>query len=98
MIEVDGVAMVDVREAAELSRRTPETIRRWVWSGRLRSVKNGNKLYVPRADVTLVSEGTGDAPGLSLRAWAKLLPTGDGGTGVSARDLVIEDRDARAGR
>ena len=97
MIVVDGVAMVDVREAADLSRRTPETIRRWVWSGRLRSIKSGNKLFVARADVAPVS-GSEAPPGLTLRDWAELLPSGAGGTGDSARDLVLEDRDARAGR
>lgn len=99
MIVIDGVAMVDVREAAHLSRRTPETIRRWVWSGRLRSVKNGNKLFVARADVAPASAGgTVEASGLSLGEWAKLLPTADGGAGSSARELVLEDRDARASR
>lgn len=91
--------MVDVREAAELSRRTPETIRRWVWSGRVRSVKNGNKLFVRRADVAPASgKGQGHEPGLTLQAWAKLLPTAGDSSGVSARDLVLQDRDARAGR
>ena len=99
MIVVDGVEMVDVREAAELSRRTPETIRRWVWSGRLRSVKNGNKLFVRRADLTPTSgAGSDEEPTLTLKEWAKRLPTSGDATGVSARDLVLEDRDARAGR
>ncbi len=91
--------MVDVREAAELSRRTPETIRRWVWTGRVQWVKNGNKLFVRRADVAAAS---GDAPGdelaLTLREWVKRLPRDGGSTGVSARDLVLDDRDTRAGR
>ncbi len=91
--------MVDVREAAELSRRTPETIRRWVWSGRVDSVKNGNKLFVRRADVAAASgEGQDEEPALTLKDWAKRLPSEGIGTGVSARDLVLQDRDARAGR
>ena len=98
MIVVDGVVMVDVREAAELSRRTPETIRRWVWSGRVNSVKNGNKLFVRRDDVAATSDVRTDEPTLTLRAWVKLLPKDSDATGVSARDLVLQDRDARAGR
>lgn len=98
MIVVDGVAMVDVREAAALSRRTPETIRRWVWSGRLRSVKSGNKLFVARADVAPAPQAADNTRALTLGAWATLLPSSEGGTGVSARALVLEDRDARAGR
>ena len=98
MIVIDGVAMVDVREAAELSRRTPETIRRWVWSGRVHSVKNGNKLFVRREDVAAASDVAADEPALSLREWAKTLPKNRDAIGASARDLVLEDRDARAGR
>lgn len=90
--------MMDVREAAALSRRTPETIRRWVWSGRVHSIKNGNKLFVRQADlVPAPGERLDDEPGLTLWEWAKLLPNGDA-TGGSARDLVLQDRDARAGR
>ena len=51
MIVIDGVEMVDVREAARLTGRTPETIRRWVWSGRVSATKTGNKLFLPRADI-----------------------------------------------
>ena len=90
--------MVDVREAAELSRRTPETIRRWVWSGRVHSVKNGNKLFVRRDDVAADSDAPADEPALSLREWARSLPRKSDATGTSARDLVLKDRDARAGR
>jgi excisionase family DNA binding protein len=98
MIVMNGVEMVDVREAAELSRRTPETIRRWVWNGRLAAVKNGNKLFVRRSDVAVsAGRGRGDEP-LSLRDWARRLPKGPAGSGVSARDLVLEDRSERAGR
>lgn len=95
MIVLNGVEMVDVKEASELSRRTPETIRRWVWSGRLTSVKNGNKLFVRRSDLPVASAETENA--LTLREWARLLgPTGS--TGSTASDLVLEDRDTRAGR
>ena len=89
--------MVDVREAAELSRRTPETIRRWVWSGRVQSVKNGNKLFVRRDDVAAAGDAAVE-PALSLREWARSLPKNSDAAGASARDLVLEDRDARAGR
>ena len=98
MIVVDGVAMVDVREAAELSRRTPETIRRWVWSGRVHSVKNGNKLFVRRDDVADADGGPADEATVTLREWARLLPKNGDAAGISARDLVLQDRDARAGR
>jgi len=97
MIVIDGVEMLDVREAAQLSRRTPETIRRWVWSGRLAAVKNGNKLFVRRSDVAVATVVDPDTEP-SLREWAKRLPRNGGDTGVSAADLVLEDRAERAGR
>lgn len=98
MLVIDGVEMVDVREAAELSRRTPETIRRWVWSGRLTAVKNGNKLFVRRSDLAPRSTTPSKVATLSLLEWAKLLPSGKKGSGTTARDLVLLDRDERAGR
>jgi excisionase family DNA binding protein len=98
MILIDGVEMVDVREAAELAGRTPETIRRWVWSGRLPSVKNGNKWFVRRSDVAGPRRQPAVTRPNSLRDWATSLPDHAGGTGDTASDLVLEDRAERAGR
>jgi hypothetical protein len=98
MVIIDGVEMVDVQEAATLARRTPETVRRWVWSGKLESVKSGNKLYVVRSAVLDEAAEPG-ARELSLAEWAAQLPKARRGlTGRSARDLVAEDRERRAGR
>lgn len=44
----DGVT---VREAARECRRSPETIRRWIWDGKLPARKVGNQLFVRRADL-----------------------------------------------
>jgi hypothetical protein len=98
MIVIDGVEMVDISEAAVLARRTPETIRRWVWTGRLHAVKRGNKLFLARAD--LASEpSANEGDRLDLREWAELVSAqGRGVRGVSARDLVLEDRASRDGR
>ncbi len=61
--------MVDVHEAAELPRRTPETIRRCMWSGRVHSVKNGNKLSIRCADVVPApGKGSADEPELTLQS------------------------------
>jgi excisionase family DNA binding protein len=101
MIVVGGVEMVDVQEAARLAHRTPETIRRWVWSGRVRSVKHGNKLLVVRSQVDRpVGRATTDPT--SLADWAaEVGGTFAGKRGSTARDLVLEDRagrDTHAGR
>lgn len=37
---------IPVREAAKRVHRSPETIRRWIWSGRLPATKRGNTYYV----------------------------------------------------
>ena len=44
MMVVDGVEVLPVRQAAEYAGRTAETIRRWVWSGRLPARRHGNRL------------------------------------------------------
>jgi excisionase family DNA binding protein len=37
---------IPVREAARRVQRSPETVRRWIWSGRLPATKRGNTYYV----------------------------------------------------
>lgn len=103
MIVINGVEMLDVQEAARRARRTPETIRRWVWTGRVRAVKEGNKLFLAASDIpragSEAEQGAG-ATGTSLAAWAERVEqTHAGGTaGATAQDLVLEDRAARADR
>lgn len=98
---VDGVEMVDVREAAALAHRSPETIRRWVWSGKVNAIKYGTKLLVPR--VAVAPPAPSEPPHqLTLSEW---IAWSDGlrsaratGPGQSAADLILEDRDERGGR
>jgi excisionase family DNA binding protein len=92
---IDGVDMLEVREAASLARRTPETVRRWVWSGRLSAVKKGNRLLVRRDELDALIQGETGPRGATptLREWrdevASRLTRPTGGT---ARDLVLDDR------
>ncbi|HET7388414.1 MAG TPA: hypothetical protein VFJ19_17310 [Nocardioidaceae bacterium] len=51
MVVIDGVEMVDVREAARLVGRIPERVRRWVWASRITAAKHGTKLMLPTAEV-----------------------------------------------
>jgi len=95
-----------VREAARRARRSEETIRRWIWTGRLPAVKRGTSY---RIDVVHLEEvivevesgvpAHGALPNVALREWLDeveqwkaTLPTKPGAT---ASDLVIEDRRAR---
>jgi hypothetical protein len=88
---------LDVKAAAALSGRTAETIRRWVWSGRLSAQKRGNRLVVARADVEALA-GRGERRPLSLGEWARLAEAamrGRRGSHESAADLVIDERRRR---
>ena len=84
---------LDVRAAAHLAGRTAETIRRWVWSGRLSARRRGARLVVSRRDVEALAGPRKGPP--SLREWATLaeaaMRTGRR-RGASAADLVIEER------
>jgi|SRR5215467_2372489 len=95
-----------VREAAKRARRSEETIRRWIWTGRLPAVKHGTSY---RIDVVHLEEvilelesgvhAHGSAPNASLLAWLDEVAEWKAGLatkpGASAADLVIEDRHAR---
>ncbi len=98
MYLLDGVEMVDVREAARLAGRTPETIRRWVWSGRLEARRRGNRLLLARIDV-LRQVGSQPDPARAtetLSQWAAdVAVLNRGRQGGTASDLVVEDRRAR---
>lgn len=87
---------LDVNAAARASGRTAETIRRWVWSGRLAARKSGNRLWVKRSDVEHLAGATESA--LSLGEWMTLAEKElrrHPGPRRSAADLVIEDRRRR---
>jgi hypothetical protein len=90
--------LIDVRRAAVLVGRHPETIRRWVWSGRLAARRRDNRLMVTRDEVEAVARQEG--PRSSLRAWADAADVARGsireGAAASAAGLVIEDRRRRS--
>lgn len=108
MRTIDGVEMLAVQEAARLAGRAPETIRRWVWSGRLAARRDGNRLLMARDDVVRLAAGreasrARGATAYSLAQWTTEVAVahGRGRRGVSASDLVLADRaerDTGAGR
>jgi hypothetical protein len=88
---------LDVKAAARLAGRTTETIRRWVWSGRLPARKRGNRLVVARKDVEALAGEAGPRP-LSLAEWVRLAEgamRGRRGPHESAADLVLDERRRR---
>ena len=42
--------LVSVREASKESGRNTETVRRWIWSGKLPAQKLGNQLFIKKGD------------------------------------------------
>jgi excisionase family DNA binding protein len=86
-----------ILDAAALVHRSAETVRRWVWSGRLKARKSGKHLLVLRRDVeALAGEGRRS---LGLKEWAKLAEQVLGRPkrgGRSAADLVLDDRRMRS--
>lgn len=91
--------LIDVRRAALLVGRHPETIRRWVWSGRLVARRRDRRLLVARDEVEAVARQ--EAPASSLREWADAARLArcsvrQAGPAASAADLVMEDRKRRS--
>jgi excisionase family DNA binding protein len=97
-----------VPEAARRAGRSPETIRRWIWKGRLPSRKVGNQHLVDSDDVdtllgTIQPEAEGDAPVLegewgewmeSVRRLQEHLRA----RGVKLRPAADDLRESRRGR
>ncbi len=42
--------LISVKEAAKMCGRNMETVRRWIWSGKLPAEKLGNQLFIKRND------------------------------------------------
>lgn len=96
MSVVDDGDWVDVHHVARLVGRTPETVRRWIWTGRLSAVKRGNKLYVARSELGGLAPDSEGSPD-SLADWAdRARELSRGGSSPSAADLVLEDRRDRS--
>jgi excisionase family DNA binding protein len=94
-----GAGDLDVIAAAAMAGRSTETVRRWVWSGRLRAHKRGNKLLIARADLDRLLSSSGISSGMSLADWIAAVESSGlkkGAHSDSAADLVLEDRRARS--
>lgn len=86
---------LEVKAAAAVAGRTAETIRRWVWSGRLPAKRRRNRLLVRRGDVDAL---VGGRTALSLADWLTLAEramSARPGAGASAADLVLGERRRR---
>jgi excisionase family DNA binding protein len=94
-----------VRQAAKRAGRSEETIRRWIWSGRLPAVKRGTsyRIDVVHLEQIMIEMEEGfirhATPGVSWQEWLDEVAEWKSGLTTtrmaSAADLVIEDRRAR---
>jgi len=50
-VRYDDEELLTVREVARRCQRSEETVRRWVWSGKLPARKLGNQLYVAEGEL-----------------------------------------------
>lgn len=64
--------MLTVPEAARRTGKNPETIRRWIRSGRLRATKVGTQHIIEEADL----DGVASEDTTPLPDWLKYLPDG----------------------
>ena len=81
--------MLTIPEAAQRIRRHPETLRRWIREGRLRSAKIGTQYLVEESDLYAAAVPHGSTP---LPAWLRLRPDGR-----EQPDWVALVRDSRRG-
>ncbi len=93
-----------VREAARRVNRAEETIRRWIWTGKLPARKRGQCYHVRETDLDAVAASVPAPrePELRLGEWVAEVRTWRAGNDVSALggagQLVIEDRAQRSSR
>jgi excisionase family DNA binding protein len=50
--------LINVREAAQQCGRNTETVRRWIWGGKLPARKLGNQLFIKKKDLALFCRET----------------------------------------
>lgn len=88
--------LIDVRQAAREAGRSAETVRRWVWSGRLGARKQGRRLLIDRNQLHDVIQEHGTSAASSLADWMAELEEDPiyarAPHRSSASDLVLEER------
>jgi excisionase family DNA binding protein len=82
--------MLTVPEAARRTRRDPETVRRWIRSGRLRATKIGTQHLIEEEDLARLAEMKATLPLPS--GWRRTV------TREAMPDVLAAIRSSRAGR
>jgi hypothetical protein len=87
---------VDVVSAARLVDRHPETIRRWIWSGRLTARRQGRRMLVARSHLGAVAGRDGSLLAWATRVSATRLRAETPSARQTAADLILSDRRRRS--
>lgn len=82
--------MLTVPEAARRAGRNPETIRRWIRSGRLPARKIGTQHVIEETDL---DAATGERDGLLPSPWPRVMP--DGSPMPNVVELIRRSREGR---
>ena len=82
--------MLTVPEAAKLANRNPETIRRWIRAGRLRSRKVGTQHVIEETDLEALIDQ--DDEMLPLPEWLRFME--DGSPQPNWVRIIREDRNS----
>ncbi len=83
------VGMLTVAEAAKIAGKNPETIRRWIRSGKLRSSRFGTQHMIDEIDLDELLNGV---RAVNVPEWAKGV---DPVTGWTVDDIVRMVREAK---
>lgn len=62
MTPESGHELISVKEAAKICSRNTETIRRWIWNGKLPAEKLGNQLFIKKRDLDIYCRETAIEP------------------------------------
>lgn len=90
--------LITVPEAARKAKRNPETVRRWIWAGKLRSRKLGNQHMIEEEDLgRVLAEQAGSSDKPSWEEWYRGLKALnariDSSKLPSAAEMIREVRD-----
>ena len=91
--------LISVREAAMECGRNMETVRRWIWSGKLPAQKLGNQLFIKRSDLQAIGSKKDEKKTFDWPKWLKEAKSlrdqirSRTGTNFDVSELIRESRE-----
>ncbi len=93
--------LLTVAEAARECRRNPETVRRWIWEGKLPAQKLGRQLFILETDLRAFTSGPGEPDKGARLRWLSELEEFHGRLdrkGVAPMDTLADLHELREAR